>query len=75
MVSIQERVKTSFNKAYLKTVDPLMEPLLVKKALTISEVVHILQTLPERYITAPPLNPRAGQVFLFKSEEKDKQGS
>ena len=48
---------------------------LVTQSLGITEVIQILENPPDTYITAPPVKPIAGQVYLFKAEDAAKQGS
>ena len=48
---------------------------LITQSLGITEVIQILENLPDTYITAPPVKPKAGQVYLFKAEDAAKQGS
>lgn len=51
--------------------------LFVKAAISLSEVIHILETPPrdpEKIITAPPCKPKGGQAFLFQTDKDAKQG-
>ena len=45
--------------------------LTVKQALTITDVIELLESSPdpERVIHEPPQRPKAGQVYLFSSEK------
>ena len=45
--------------------------LTVKKALTITDVIELLESSPdsERVIHEPPQRPKAGQVYLFSSQQ------
>ena len=45
--------------------------LTVKKALTITDVIELLESSPdsERVIHEPPQRPKAGQVYLFSSRQ------
>ena len=45
--------------------------LTVKQALTITDVIELLESSPdpERVIHEPPQSPKAGQVYLFSSEQ------
>ena len=48
----------------------------IKKSLTISDVVQILENANEyNYISAPPSKPKASQVFLYKTDDAAKEGN
>ncbi len=47
--------------------------LFTKQALTISEVVKILENPPDNYTATPALQPKAEQAFRFLNEDADKQ--
>jgi len=52
--------------------------LFVRKAITITEIVTILENPSGNtctIITDPPQKPKAGQVYLFKAEQPIKQGN
>ena len=50
--------------------------LMIKKSLTISDVVQILENANEyNYISAPPSKPKANQVFLYKTDDAAKEGN
>ena len=49
---------------------------MIKKSLTISDVVQILENANEyNYISAPPSKPKASQVFLYKTDDAAKEGN
>ena len=48
--------------------------LLVKPSRTIDEVRFIVQNPQDIYITSPPQNPKAGQVFLYKTDNPRLEG-
>ena len=52
-----------------------MDCLFIKRSLGIKEIVQILEDPPEKCITTPPQKPKAGQVFLFRCEDINKQGN
>ena len=49
---------------------------MIKKSLTVSDVVQILENANEyNYISAPPSKPKASQVFLYKTDDAAKEGN
>ena len=46
----------------------------VTPSLTITDVARILENPPGTIITAPPVKPKAGQVYLYKAADSTKQG-
>ena len=49
--------------------------LFIKQALTIREVLDVLENPPQAAISAPPQKPKAGHVFLFRADDPEKQGT
>ena len=49
--------------------------LMIKKSLTISDVVRLLENAHEYdSISAPPTKPKASQVYLYKTDDTAKEG-
>ena len=44
-------------------------------ALSISQVENILRNPPVTTISTPPVNVKAGHVYVFKAENKENQGN
>ncbi len=48
---------------------------MVKKQLSLSEIVDILEKPePGKVISVPPCKPKGGQIFLYKANQKGKEG-
>lgn len=49
---------------------------MVKRSLTISEVIEILKNADNYHcITVPPAKPKANQIFLYKTDNAAKEGT
>ena len=49
---------------------------MIKKSLAISDVVQILENTNDYdCISAPPVKPKANQVFLYKTDDAAKEGT
>ena len=54
----------------------MSEPYCVRvEAFNTSQVVSLLQNVPEEGMTAiPPAKPKAGEVYIYKYEQESKKG-
>ena len=47
----------------------------VKESLSVSEIEHLLLHPPTVTISTPPVRVKGGQVYVFKAENPENQGS